>query len=50
MKKGHYEVRYKNGFIFTDYASNSLNDCIRNIVNSLAFQNEELDEIVFIEY
>lgn len=49
MKKGHYEVRYKNGFVFTDYRSKTLNDCIMNIVNSLTFKNQELEEIVFVE-
>jgi hypothetical protein len=42
MKKGHWEIRFKNGHIISDYVSKTLNDVVIGIARSLEIQNFEL--------
>ena len=49
MKKGHWEIRFKNGHTISDYVSKTLNDVVIHIARSLEIQNFELKEIVYVE-
>ena len=49
MKKGHWEIRFKNGHVICDYVSTTLNNVVISISRSLEILNFELKELVFIE-
>ena len=49
MKKGHWEIRYKNRMVQTDYVSKTLNEVVLQLAKISDIQYFELEEIVFVE-
>ena len=49
MKKGHYEVSFKEVAGYSDYISKTMNEVILLLVQSEQFKNYEVTEIKYVE-
>lgn len=49
MKKGHYEISFKEIAGYNDYESKTMNEVILLLVQSEQFKNYEVIEIKFVE-
>lgn len=49
MKKGHWEVSFKEIAGYNDYVSKTMNEVILALVKTEEFKNYEVTEIKFVE-
>ena len=49
MKKGHWEITFKEFAGYNDYQSKTMNEVISKLVNSSYFREYEVTEIKFVE-
>lgn len=49
MKKGHWEISFKEIAGYNDYESKTMNEVIEKLVQSSHFKDYEVTEIKFVE-